>query len=447
MRRRRALPTRAWLGTVAAFVFLAGCTSKEVLIAHSVNLVQASTEVPEEQLLDVAVMVFDPGVPEGEIDRELLEEFLAEGTFVQIRRTEARYMAVQLKETLEDTGHWGAVWVTPSETSAADLNVSTEILQSDGSIVQLRVRAVDATGRLWVDERYQMETAAGAFNRSRYPDLDPYQDVFNSIANDLVAAQARLSAQNRREIRTVAELRYANDLSPDAFDGYVTQARNGRYQLERLPAADDPMFDRTLRVRQRERLFIETLNQHYTSFSREVQPSYDGWREYSREESIAIRELTRSARWRTGLGIATIVSAVVYGSNSSNSFTDRVIRDAMLYVGMDVLRTGAMRRQEKRLHTMNLEELSAGFDDEVRPLVVQVEGTQHRLVGTADVQYEEWRDLLRRLFMSETGFVPEDLDVYIEAEPEAEELLPSLEVPASAPAEEVASDAAAGAGV
>jgi hypothetical protein len=444
MRRTACRFSSTWLAPSAAILMLGGCTSSEVLIAHSVNLQRAEIPVPEEQLLDVAIMVFDPGVPDGEISTEIAEALIAEGTFVQIRRAESRYMAVQLRDTLDRTGQWGAVWVTPGPTTAADLNVTAEIVLSDGSLVRLRVNAVDATGRVWLNGRYEMETAAGAYNRTRHAGLDPYQDVFNTIANDLNALRGRLTAQESREIRTVAEMRYASELSPDAFDGYVASARNGRYQLERLPAVDDPMFDRTLRVRQRERLFFETLNQHYESFSREVQPSYDGWREYSREESIAIREATRSARWRTGLGIATIVSAVVYSSTSNNSsFTERVLRDAMLYVGMDVLRTGAMRRHEKRLHAMNLEELSTGFDDEVRPLVVQIEGTQHRLVGTAEAQYEEWQNLLRRMFMSETGFVPESLDVFVEPEPER---VPSIEPAVTQPAGEVASDATAGVG-
>jgi hypothetical protein len=444
MRRTACRFSSTWLAPSAAILMLGGCTSSEVLIAHAVNLQRAEIPVPEEQLLDVAITVFDPGVPDGEISMEVAEALVSEGTFVQIRRAESRYMAVQLRDTLDRTGHWGAVWVTPGPTTAADLNVTAEIVLSDGSLVRLRVNAVDATGRVWLSGRYETETAAGAFNRARHGGLDPYQDLFNTIANELNALRGRLTAQETREIRTVAEMRYASELSPDAFSGYVASARNGRYQLARLPAADDPMFDRSLRVRQRERVFFETLNQHYESFSREVQPSYDGWREYSREESIAIREATRSARWRTGLGIATIVSAVVYSSTSnSSSFTERVLRDAMLYVGMDVLRTGAMRRHEKRLHAMNLEELSTGFDDEVRPLVVQIEGTQHRLVGTAEAQYEEWQNLLRSMFMSETGFVPENLDVFVEPEPER---FPTIEPPATQPPAEIATDATAGVG-
>ena len=50
-------------------------------------------------------------------------------------------------------------------------------------------------------------------------------------------------------------------------------------------------------------------------------------------------------------------------------------------------------------------------------MVVEIEGTQHRFTGTADIQYEEWRELLRELYISETGFVPE-VDIYTEPLPE-----------------------------
>jgi hypothetical protein len=67
-----------------------------------------------------------------------------------------------------------------------------------------------------------------------------------------------------------------------------------------------------------------------------------------------------------------------------------------------------------------MEELSTSFDDEVKPMVVEIEGTQHRLTGTADAQYDEWKDLLLELYSAETGFVPE-IDVYTVALPEREE--------------------------
>lgn len=449
MRRIGWLLVASWL--------IAGCTSSEVLVAHSVPLSKATADTPEAELLDVGILVFDSGVPEGEVDKEVLEELIREGTFVQIRRTEALYMAVVLRETLQKSGNWGAVWVTPKESTAADLSVSAKILHSDGDIVRLEVTAKDATGREWLNKPYEMSTAAGAFNRQRYPDLDPYQDLFNNIANDLALAQAELSAAEKRGIRTVASMRYAADLSPSAFAGYVVED-DGRYEVSRLPAADDPMFDRTQRVRQRERLFLDTLDQHYAQFYRDATPSYDGWREYAREEAIEIRELTKSSRWRMGMGVATIVASVVYGSNAGNdSFSDRVIRDAMMYIGMDMIRTSQVRKQEKKLHTDTLEELSSSFDDDIKPMIVEVQGVQHRLTGTADAQYQEWRDLLQQIFIAESGFVPEDVAIYTEPEPALElpvelppvpvpEAVPALEAPAEPagePPTETVSDASA----
>ena len=393
---------------------VSGCSSNEVLVAHSVELVPETATVPEEELLDVSVVVFDSGVPEGEIDHELLEELINDGTFVQIRRTEARYMAVHLRDTLQKSGHWGGVWVTPEESTAADINVTAEILHSDGNRVRLDVIATDATGRIWLDDEYGMETAAGAYNRQRYPDLDPYQDVFNAISNDLAAVRGELSSTEVRNIRSVSQIRFAGELSPEAFGDYVEQGRNGAYELRRLPAGNDPQFERTLRVREREHLFIETLNEHYVDFYQSSQDSYDGWREFAREEAIAIRELQRSANWRTGLGIAGVVASVLYGSNSNSGYSQRVLRDSIMYMSMDMIRTGSLRRQEKQLHTASLEELSSSFEEEVKPMVVDIEGTQYRLTGTAAAQYEEWRELLLQLYQSETGLVPE-VDIYTEA--------------------------------
>ena len=222
----------------------------------------------------------------------------------------------------------------------------------------------------------------------------------------------------------------------------MTADRDGRYVLNRLPAVDDPMFDRTQRVRQRERLFLDTLDQHYAQFSAEAMEPYDSWREYAREEAISIRELTKSARWRTGMGIATIVASVVYGQNSDGDFSERLIRDALMYVGVDMIRAGQVRKQEKRIHTETLEELSSSFDGDIEPMVVEIQGTQHRLTGTANAQYDEWRSLLRQVFISESGFVPEDVAIYTEPEQELEAPIELPPVPEVAPTEAASAPAA-----
>lgn len=403
-----------------AAMVLAGCSTEEIRYAHTVPLASPQAPYPEAQLLDVGVVVFDSGVPEGEIDRQVLEQLMRDGTFVQIRRAEAIYQAVQLRDTLQRSGHWGAVWVTPRPSTAVDLNVQAEILQSDGNVFDLHVTASDATGRSWLDKKYSMETAASAYNRQRYPNLDPYQDVFNEIANDLASIRSGLDADTVAVIRTVGEIRYASDLSPEAFGEYLEVNRDGIYKPIRLPAVDDPMLRRTDAVRQREQLLFQTLDLHYDEFAAKATDSYDGWREYSREDSIELEEAARAAKVRTALGALAIASSIAYGTRSeNNSLADSIIANAGVYIGGDLLRSAAVRRQERRLHTQSLQELAASFDTDVKPLVVEVQGTEHRLTGTAEAQYREWQDLLKQLFISETGFAPDDIDIY--AEPDAGE--------------------------
>jgi hypothetical protein len=345
---------------------------------------------------------------------------LRDGTFVNTRRAEAILMAVTLRDTLQKSGHWGSVWAAPRASTAADLIVESEILQSDGNVVDLKVRAYDQTGRVWLDGNYDMETAAGAYNRQRYPALDPYQDVFNSIANDLAAARAALAADQIEGVRAVSELRYASELSPEAFGGYLEE-RRGVYEVVRLPAVDDPTLARTRAVRQREQLFMETLDQHYDVFALDAVESYDGWREAAREDSIRLQQAARAAKVRTGLGALTILMSIAYGSNAdSSSLIDRAITDAGVYIGFEMIQAASIRRQERRLHQQALQELSESFDDSIKPLVVEVQGTQHRLTGTADAQYDEWRNLIRQLYISETGLAPEDIEVYLEPSAEAE---------------------------
>ncbi|HEX6998343.1 MAG TPA: hypothetical protein VF322_09365 [Gammaproteobacteria bacterium] len=381
---------------------LAGCTSSQVLVPHRIPLVAApqtaGQATQEEQLIDVAIVVFDPGVPEGDIGKEQLEKLLEDGVFVHVRRAEAVQMAVLLRDTLQRSGQWGAVWIAPEESLAADVNVTARILQSDGYIVRVEATAVDSSGTTWIDKRYELETAAAAYRRERHGGLDPYQDLFNAIANDLAAARARLSAERIDEIKTIAALRYAAALSPEAFGGYVAARRDGAYVPVRLPALDDPLFERTLSVRQRERLFLDTLDRHYENLVVAAQPSYDSWREGAREESITIRELTRGARLRTGLGIVAMLGSMMYGGGDL-----AFLRNGMLSVGAELLSMGAATVREKDLHAAALEELSASFDDEIAPLTVDIAGVQHRLTGTAELQYAELRELLRLLFAEETG--------------------------------------------
>ena len=392
------------LSILAVGWLLVGCGGNQAVIPHTVELVEQTETVPEDELLDVGVVVFDSGVPDGEIEPGELGELLRDVAFVHIRRMEAHYMAVHLRNVLQDSGHWGSVWIMPGESTAVDINVSAEILHSDGSRVRLRVHAVDSTGRDWIDKDYSMATAGGSFNRQLYPGLDPYQDVFNRIANDLAEVKDDLSSAEKRDVRTLAQLRFAGELSPEAFGEHVVQERSGRFVLNRLPAEDDPQLERALSVRDREHLFVETLNEHYVDVYENSKDSYHGWRETARQEVVEIRELRRSARWRTVFGVVAMIAAsVAHALENHDDYSDAVLTDSLMQVSIELLESAQVRREEMRIHAEALEEYSESFDAEVKPITVEIDGIQRRLTGTATAQYEDWRELLRQIFTEETG--------------------------------------------
>ena len=421
---------------VCALFATGGCVSEQVRYAHTVDLITTAEALPEEQLLDVAVVVLDSGVPEGEVDPEVLEELLKEQIFTNIRRAESRYLAIQIQRTLESSGHWGAVRAAPKVSLASDVNVTGKILQSDGDRLRLEINAKDANGRQWINKTYALETAAAAYDTRKYPDKDPYQDVFNSIANDLAAAKDRLSDKELEEIRTVAQLRFAADLSPDAFGEHLERDSKGLYKIQRLPAYDDPMFGRALRVREREYLFVDTLNQHYENFSSDIDDPYGRWRKFAREEAVAVRELNAEKNWRYLVGGLTLAMSILYSND--NRLTERVVSNVGTYAGLEIIKSGFQRREEARIHAATLEELSNGFEDELKPLVVEMEGNTYRLTGNAEAQYEEWQRLLKDLYAAETGFLG-DANFAIEEEPEVTATELEIEPPITESAEEVES--------
>jgi hypothetical protein len=58
---------------------------------------------------------------------------------------------------------------------------------------------------------------------------------------------------------------------------------------------------------------------------------------------------------------------------------------------------------EVKMHGESLKQLGSSFQNEVQPIVVDIEGRTLELKGSAEQQYAEWRRLLRELYENETG--------------------------------------------
>jgi hypothetical protein len=359
--------------------------------------IQATEEIPEEYLLDVAIEILDPGVP----DPASVRPKKAGEIFPDLRQSEARYIPMRLKETLESTGHWGAVRVVPAGTSSLELTVTGEIRESSGLDMVLKIRAFDASGKEWLEKKYKTQANHLAYSSHEFEEQDPYQAIYDQIANDLLAAKERLDAEELVELRQISQLRFAATLSPTLYKDYLRVNTNGTsYKLKRLPAEGDPMMMRVASIRERDYMLVDVLNEYYGQFVLSMREPYDNWRSFSFEEEVALAELRRQARARKILGAVAIFGALI---SDGNSTAERAARDAALIGGMAAIQSGIAKGQEAKIHREAIGELSASFDAEVAPLVVEVEGETVRLTGSREEQYATWRQLLRRIYAAELG--------------------------------------------
>lgn len=383
-------------GLLAAALLLGGCVSQTVKKVNNIKVETAAVELPQEQLLEVAILPFDPGVP------DTMKEQEKENISPAVREAESKYIAHVLRQTLQDTGYWGAARVVPAASPGADLTVKGKILASDGEILKIAVEATDATGRKWLDKTYEETAAEYAYTEKLPAGSDPFQDLYSRIANDLLQERKSLNAAKLKEINRVSELRFAADLAPARFGEYLKTDGSGRYSVTRLPPDGDPFLARIDQIRARDELLIDTLDQHYGAFRQNVGKSYQEWRKSSYKEAQAYRELRNQEITRKILGAAAVVGGIYAATTARNSGT-ATLGQLGVIGGIYGFKSGMDKGSEKKIHAEALKELTTSLGSEVQTQNVDLDGKTVKLSGSAEEQYGQWREQLRELYTIETG--------------------------------------------
>ena len=387
--------------TMLAGLLLGGCVSQTVRSVDMTPPQQAVSTVQEHLLLDVGVAIFDPNVPED------YDEQIEQNIAPDVRRAEANYIAYYLKNLLQTTGNWGAVRVVPRSTNAVDLVVSGSILHSDGERLELAVAVADASGRVWFAKSYKALASKYAYDPSVPIDVDPFQALYRRVADDMAKHLHALDDDQITRIRRIAEMKFAQDFSPGAFAEHVEETRSGETVLVRLPAENDPMLSRVRRVREREYVFIDTLDEYFAEFHASMQSPYQDWREATFDESIARQQLLAQSRARTIAGIISIAAGIA--AQTSENSTTQTAGTVGIIGGAMILKSGLAKRAEAKIHADVLQELGTSAEAEIVPYTMELENQTVRLSGTVDAQYEELRRILRVLYYEEIGLaVPED---------------------------------------
>jgi hypothetical protein len=391
---------RLALIVVLTSLFASGCSVNEVVVADETELIVAESPVDESRLLDIGIVEFAPGIAE---DNEPEKTRV----FAEIRNAETKYLAYHLKTTLQGTGHWGAVRVIPTRDAFTDIVVSGDIGKSDGEYVVLNISVHDAAGRHWYDRSYETQTGMTSYSERRDRRRDPYQKIFNDIANDLHDFASQLDPKQLQQTRQISELQFFADMSPMAFGEHLQESDGGVTEIVRLPAENDPAVARLRQIRERDRLVVDTLNEHYANFYYGIAIPYRNWRKTARQEAINYRQVKRSATIQTLVGVVVLAGSLAVDTDSGSSRTRRVNRGLQymgISEGLERIIGGVQRRSEAELHIDAIAELSESFGAEAAPMIVSVEGQERRLTGTAEAQYEGWRRLLKEIYRAETGF-------------------------------------------
>jgi hypothetical protein len=396
--RRIGLPRRTiWLSSI--LLLLGACVTKEIRTVDMTPPQQTAQLLDEAMLLDIGIAVFDANVPESydEQVKQLIQP--------DIRHAEANYFPYVAKNLMQSTGNWGAVRVIPRPTHAVDVVVSGKILHSTGEHLTMAIAVEDATGRRWFEKQYDTLASKYAYGETVPQGIDPFQATYKQLADDLLAFRESLTAAQIHEIRTTAEMQFARSFAPDAFGEHIHETPRGGIEIVRLPADNDPMLVRVRRIRDREYLFIDTLDEYYENYQRVMYPPYHNWRRATYEEAMAYKQLRAQARARAIGGTVAVVggvAAMVEGDDATTNVGGLI----SVIGGAVTLKRAIAKRAEAEMLAEALQEVGTAAEAAVIPHTLELENQIIRLQGTVDEQYDELRRILRDLYFTDLDLPP-----------------------------------------
>lgn len=351
----------------------------------------SSAPIQPEALLDVAILPLNDGLVLTDED---------DTVFPEVRNAEAIYFSNQLAKTMEKSGAWGAIRVVPSSGVVMDLYITGTILQSDGETLDLEIRVYDTSGRQWLMGRHRQVVGKYTYDRRLKTLADPFQNLFTRIANDVLEAREKMSFEEAVRLREISELRFARDFSPEAFGEYIDEQNNGILTIKRLPAENDILLERIGMIRERDNLYVDTMQDYYDAFSREMHLPYQDFRRASFDAVVKARQLKKRGNRQILAGIAGIVGGI-YGRLNSGSWLAFDGSSAAAAVGGYALKQGLQTKQKAAEQTERVSEMGASLEAVIGPQVIALEDRSVTLSGTVETQYAQWREMLQRMYQQE----------------------------------------------
>jgi hypothetical protein len=376
-------------------LFISSCSTQNVKSTTFTPIVSDSTSTPEAQLLDIGIAIFSPGLDEIPRNREEL-------TFSDVRMAETYYASYQLAQALQTSGNWGVVRVVPGDLSSSDLAITGTILQSDGETMKLLVNVKDSTGNTWFSKEYEEVVSKYSYDPRMRRSEDAFQGLFNKIANDLHSYKSRSVKQDDiQKIRTISQIQFAREFAPQVFDDYLEQGRGGTLELTRLPAGNDPILNRIETIRERDYLYVDALQDYYSTFVRQMEVPYTEFRRMSYDEVMTLDRLAADSRRNMIMGAAAILGGIA--ATQSNNAAAYYSSPVIIASGGWLIKDAFDKGDERQLHIESLAELGNSLEMEIAPRTIELEERTITLSGSVEDQYDQWRDILADIYANEVG--------------------------------------------
>lgn len=400
MERIRSISRWSFLIAGVCLLMLSGCATSGRNLVGPTTMQIALEPYPPDQLLSVGIQIFDAG----DLDEKAMEK---QHTSKEIRETEVQFMPYHLKTTLEQTGFWGEVRVVPKNSTGLDVMVRAKVLESQGEDLALDVYVVDRQGFVWIDRVYRDRLTKEDYEEVLIGKRGPFQNIYNAISNDIATVRRRMDPLSVQKLRRTTQLMFAAELLPEAYGDYVVENESGKLEVVRLPAEDDPMWQKVNQLSVRNQMFYDALNNTYDPFYRKMWGPYVDWRKYNLVEQISIRKARGDSIKKTFAGIAMIAAAVlleVYDVNDAST-----IRDVLVIGGTQVVINGVNISKQAEIHRDTLRELADSFSSDAQTVRIELEGQTVALTGSVEEQMLQWQELLRELYNQEQSFPEMDV--------------------------------------
>jgi hypothetical protein len=330
----------------------------------------AQAQSADRPRINVTISVFAAGVPEDRATQRDLQ------VFPKIREIETKFLPFILRDVLENNNDWGAVRVVATREVAAELSILGTIVHSDGDALELRIEAVDASGRVWLDDVFAGAVTADYSDGGTQAGTENYPTLFQDIAARLRVARDNFSDRELSQVIEISLLRYGKMLVPSAFEGFFEEADDGTITVLRLPAVDDPMIARIKLVRETEYVITDAVDTKFQELYAEIDYVYDIWRDY-RKRVIAYQaeDVLRAERTRDE------------GQRGS----------------YEAIQNQYDNYRFARITSQEQDRAAVAFSNEVGPKIEAMEERIAELADWVEGKNAEWNRILEELFEVETG--------------------------------------------